>query len=185
MREQHNLPAVFDSFVSVKAKKALTGTMRSGLYHVRLGVLDFFHKNDLGDIGWTSKNDSLDLEHHSLFCGPCVGSQANKILSGPQKELLKWHWKLGISMYFVQEMMRERHYEEPDGKKTILPAIIKPKNLSARSCIVPSCQLCLLARARKRSPKILRTQALEDWEGAITRDQYEVGDFVSTDQFIC
>jgi len=25
----------------------------------------------------------------------------------------------------------------------------------------------------------------EDCEGAITRDQYEVGDFVSTDQFIC
>jgi hypothetical protein len=185
MREQHNLPAVFDSFVSDEAKKALAGTMRSGLAHARLGILDFFHNNDLGDIGRTSKNDSTDLEHHSLFCGPCVGSQADKNLSGPQKKLLRWHWKLGISMYRIQEMMRERHYEEPDGKKTILPAIIKPKNPSAENCIVPPCQLCLLARARKRSPKILRTQALEDREGAITRDQYEVGDFVSTDQFIC
>jgi hypothetical protein len=51
VREQHNLPAVFDSFVSVKAKKALAGTMRSGLSHARLGVLDFYHNNDLGDIG--------------------------------------------------------------------------------------------------------------------------------------
>ncbi len=58
---------------------------RIGLAHARLGILDFFHDNDLGDIGQTSKNDSTGLEHHSLFCGPCVGSQANKHLSGPQK----------------------------------------------------------------------------------------------------
>jgi hypothetical protein len=43
----------------------------------------------------------------------------------------------------------------------------------------------LLAQARKRTPNVLRTQLLDDHEGAITRDQYNVGDFVSTDQFIC
>jgi hypothetical protein len=31
----------------------------------------------------------------------------------------------------------------------------------------------------------LRMQLLDDCEGAIMRDQYNVGDFVSTDQFIC
>ncbi len=82
-------------------------------------------------------------------------------------------------------MMRKRHYEDPDGRTTILPAIIRPKNPLAGNCIVPPCQSCLLARARKRSPKVSWTQPLEDPEGAITRDQYEVGDFVSTDQFIC
>jgi hypothetical protein len=55
----------------------------------------------------------------------------------PQKELLKWHWKLGIRMFCIQEMMHERHYEKPNGNKTILPAIIKPKLASARNCIVP------------------------------------------------
>jgi hypothetical protein len=53
------------------------------------------------------------------------------------------------------------------------------------NCIVPPCQSCLLARARKRTPNVLRTRLLDDREGAITRDQYNVGDFVSTDQFIC
>ena len=53
--------------------------------------------------------------------------------------------------------MRKRHYEDPDGRMTILPAIIQPKNSSMSNCIVPPCQLFL----------------------------YEVGDFVSTDQFIC
>ncbi len=40
-------------------------------------------------------------------------------------------------------------------------------------------------RAQKRSPKVLWMQALEDCEGALTRDQYEVGNFVSTDKSIC
>jgi hypothetical protein len=87
-------------------------------------------------------------------------------------------------MYCVQEMMRERHYEEPNGNKTVLPAIIRLKLASARNCIVPLCQLCLLARARKRTPNVLQTCLLDNHEGSITRDQYNVGDFVSKDQFI-
>jgi hypothetical protein len=114
-----------------------------------------------------------------------VGAAENENISAAQTELLKWHWKLGIGIYHIQEMMRERHYEDPDGRTTILPAIIQPKNTSARNCIVPPCHPCLLAHTRKRSPKVSRTQPLEDREGAITRDQYEVRDFVSTDQFIC
>ena len=113
-----------------------------------------------------------------------MGAAENENIAAAQKELLKWHWKLGIGMFRIQEMMCERHYEDPDGRTTILPAIIQPKNASARNCIVPPCQSCLLARAKKRSPNVSRTQPLED-EEAITRDQYEVGDFVSTDQFIC
>jgi hypothetical protein len=51
VREEHNLPIVFDSFVSEKAKKALASNMRSGLCHTRLNALDFFHDNDLGNLG--------------------------------------------------------------------------------------------------------------------------------------
>ena len=103
-----------------------------------------------------------------------MGAAENENISPAQKELLKWHWKLGIGMYRIQEMMRERHYEDPDGRTTILPAIIQPKHASARNCIVPPCQSGLLARAKKRSPNVSRTQPLEDREGAITRDQYMV-----------
>jgi hypothetical protein len=41
-----------------------------------------------------------------------VGAAENENISPAQKELLKWHWKLGIGMYRIQEMMRERHYED-------------------------------------------------------------------------
>jgi hypothetical protein len=42
VREKHNLPIVFDSFISPKAKKTLASTMHSGLCHTRLNALDFF-----------------------------------------------------------------------------------------------------------------------------------------------
>jgi hypothetical protein len=60
-----------------------------------------------------------------VFSGPCVGTTKNVNLSAPQKELLHWHWTLGIIMSCIQEMMRERHYVEPDGNKMFLHAIIK------------------------------------------------------------
>jgi hypothetical protein len=68
-----------------------------------------------------------------------VGAAENENISAAQTELLKWHWKLGIGKYRIQEMMRKRHYEDPDGRTTILPAIIQPKNSSAKNCIVPPC----------------------------------------------
>jgi hypothetical protein len=51
VREKHNLPVVFDCFVPMLAKQALVTTMRSGLCHLRLNALDFFHDNNLGDLG--------------------------------------------------------------------------------------------------------------------------------------
>jgi hypothetical protein len=49
-REKHNLPIVFDSYLSPKAKKALASTMRSGLCHTCLNALDFFQENTLQDL---------------------------------------------------------------------------------------------------------------------------------------
>ncbi len=51
--------------------------------------------------------------------------------------------------------------------------------------MVPLCQSCLLARAWKCTPSVKQTRDLPKNEGALSHDQYEVSDFVSTDQFIC
>ena len=118
-------------------------------------------------------------------CFPCVGDSANENLTSPQRELLLWHWTLGINMYRVQELMRERTFEESLGKRTVLPPIINPKFSSARNCVIPVCQSCLLARARKRSPNAKHSMVIPESEGALSRNRYGVGDLVSTDQFIC
>jgi len=75
VREEYTLPVVFNSFVSGKAKIALASNMRSGLCHTRLNALDFFHDNDLGNLGQSPQNSVLDSEHFSEFlwclCGSC------------------------------------------------------------------------------------------------------------------
>ena len=65
------------------------------------------------------------------------------------------------------------------------PPIIKATFASTSSCKIPLCQSCLLARSRQRSPNVKRSQVNQDSEGAISRGKLEVGDFVSTDQFVC
>jgi hypothetical protein len=79
----------------------------------------------------------------------------------------------------------ERTFEEPLGQRTILPPIIKSKFQSAWICVIPACRSCLLARARKRTPNVKHSTAIPKSEGALSRNRYDIGDFVSTDQFIC
>ena len=81
--------------------------------------------------------------------------------------------------------MPERMLEEPLGKDMVLPPVIKPKFPSAQNCVIPVCQSCLLACTRKRTPNVKCSTVIPELEGALSRNRYEVGDFVSTDQFIC
>ena len=41
----------------------------------------------------------------------CVGSVENENLTVAQRELLLWHWKLGIGMQWIQAMMRYQLFE--------------------------------------------------------------------------
>ncbi len=177
-REGTNLPVIRDSFVSNKMKKKLAPEFRSAL--IAAGVhasLDYFANITMGRAASTSSRVK------GVF--PCVGGTENENLSMPQKELLLWHWKLGIGMQRVQTMMRKRTFEDPFGRIQVHPPIIKTRFASTASCAIPKCQSCELARAHQRSPNVRRVQADQDAEGAISRNKLEVGDFVSTDQFVC
>ncbi len=103
----------------------------------------------------------------------------------PQKELLLWHWKLGIGMQRIRAMMRNRTFNDPFGRTQVHPSIIKTKFASTASCAILKCQSCELSWDRQRSPNVKRVQPNLEAEGAITRNKLEVGDFMSTDQFVC
>ncbi len=74
------------------------------------GIVNFagcHHFSDALLDGATPIKENLDHDFctYSKICYPCVGTASNTNLSGPQKELLSWHWKLGISMYCIQDLM--------------------------------------------------------------------------------
>jgi hypothetical protein len=130
-----------------------------------LSVLDFF-----GEIERSISSIVSNAESNCFPCFPCVGDVENANLTSPQRELLLWHWKLGISMYRVQELMQERTYEEPLGQRTVLLPIIKAKFPSTQNCLVPLCQSCLLAHAWKRTPNVKQTRDLPESERALSCD---------------
>ncbi len=136
-----NLPIVRDSFVSKNMKKKLAHQFRSPLIVTRVNTaLDYF-----ANVSVNRAVSTLSRLRGIFSSFPCVGGHENKKLSMPQKELLLWHWKLGIGMQRVQSMMRKRTFEDPFGRMQVHPPIIKTKFASTASCTVPECQSCKFA----------------------------------------
>jgi hypothetical protein len=130
-----------------------------------------------------SESDSWEACWKDFIC-PCVGTDENANLLGPQKELLNWHWKLGIGMQCIQEMMRENKAIDSNGREHILPPVISPTFASTPNCPIPLCQSCELARGKRRNPQVKHSTAIPEKEGLLSRNRYEAGDFVSADQFV-
>ncbi len=74
VREEHNLPIVFDSYVSPKVKKMLASSMRTGLCHTRLNAFDFLQENTLHNLQIYAPLGITGTEHYLQFCGPCIGA---------------------------------------------------------------------------------------------------------------
>ena len=123
-------------------------------------------------------------EHYTQLCGPCVGASENQNFSNAQKELLLWHWKWGISMHRIQEIMKPKQVVDPNGTKSVMATVIFPRLSTATTCEVPACESLLLGRYKKRSPCVSKVNHVRDKEVILARDKYEVGYFFSTDQFV-
>ena len=80
--------------------------------------------------------------------------------------------------------MRVHQSQDSNGKNVWMPPVITPKFPAATSCPLPKCQSCELARAKKRNPKVVKQEVVKEKEAILAWDKYEVGDFVSMDQFV-
>ena len=79
---------------------------------------------------------------------PCVGVEEYANFSNTQKELLFWHWILGISMHHVQKVMQTQNAKEPNGKDS-LSSVITPKFASTSNYSAPKCIYCKVSHAKK------------------------------------
>ncbi len=100
-RNATNLPVAHNSFVSKKVKREYASNFRSALHATGLyAALDYFANMSV------DKNLSTLLRKQDPVSSfPCVGGLKNENMLMPQKELLLWHWKLGIGMQRLQAMM--------------------------------------------------------------------------------
>ena len=162
-RELANLPIVYNSFVSTKEKKEVGPHLRSAMAYSNLTMLDFFGDIQTPNDMINGKNDyelMVKNESYTQFCGPFVGTVENENLSNAKKELLLWHWRWGIIMHLVQELMTPQQFEEPDGTNHVMAPIIQPKFATEETCAVPVYKSCLLGRAKKRSLGVANKKAV-------------------------
>ena len=187
-RQVSNVPMVYNCGVTAQEMKNHGPFIRSALPAYEKMVDCMGSCNEANFTSWKMATEIVndEFEHYKNmgFMLPNVGLDANKNLSSAQKELLLWHWKLGISMQRVQELMRVVQVEERNGGVSTMDRVIVPKIQAAANCPIPLCQSCQLSRARLRKPKITKSKAITEVEGAISKEKYEVGDFVSTDQYV-
>ena len=68
-----------------------------------------------------------------------VLADENRNLTNPQKELLLWHNKLGVSMQHIQRLMKAANVVEPREREMVKGRIIVPKYNSAAICEISKC----------------------------------------------
>jgi hypothetical protein len=179
-----NLPMVWDPSVSAEKQREIGLSFVSKFEFCGFpGMTSVLQVPMLNSTVNKMANNSWEDVWEDLIC-PCVGSDENINLSGPQKELLTWYWKLGVVMQRIQEMMRETKAVDDNGKETILPPIIFPKFASTPSCPIPKCHSCELAQQKQRSLQVKKSTPIQDEKGSLSRDRYETGGFVSADLFV-
>ena len=128
--------------------------------------------------------DDIDNPTSIPVCCKTVADDSNMNLTGPQRELLQWHWKLCTSTYHVQELMKERHYIISENENDlILPPILPTKYATTRSCSVPKCLSCQLSKQKLRSSGVKTSKTVIEKDGVLKFDKYEPGDLVFSDQF--
>ncbi len=178
-----NLPMVWNPSVPAEEQREIGLKFISRLEFCGLSGVDSVFQFPSSQSTLNAVHGLLNDGCDNIIC-PCVGTEDNANLSGPQKELLTWHWKLGVSMGRIQKMMRENKAVDDTGRETMLPPVIPPKFASTPNCPIPKCHSCELARQKQRSPQVRKSTTIPEKEAVLSRDRYEAGDFVSADQFV-
>ena len=105
-------------------------------------------------------------------------ADANINLTAPEKELLKWHQRLGhLAFRKIQHLMRSGVLSHTAASRTLHTA-------AAKLSSVPKCAACLFAKQTTRSVSGSRTSTVRDRPGILRDGNLLPGAEVSVDHFI-
>ena len=126
-------------------------------------------------------------EKCTVRCCTSVLDETNQNLTNAQKELLEWHQKLCINMHDLLQLMKPQNVKNQKGDVIFeRPPIVNCKfKVTPRLTRgeFPMCLSCKLATSKRRSPEVKTSKLLASKTGNLSRDCYEPGDQINTDQF--
>ena len=108
-----------------------------------------------------------------------VVAEANKNLTEPEKELLKWHQRLAhIDCNKVKFLFRTGVLAQGEASRSLQTAAVKIKNN-------PRCAACQFGKQCQLSVPTTTKSKVSDSVGAISKDISRPGQQVSIDHFVC
>ena len=117
-----------------------------------------------------------------------MADETNHNLDNAQKEILHWHQKLCINMQDLQQLLWPQSVRDHRGKVIYqCPSVILTKfkrTTHLKQDQRPLCLSCKLATAKAKSSTVVASKLIASKEGALSRDQYEPGYNITTDQFV-
>ena len=106
-------------------------------------------------------------------------SAENMNLSEAQKELVRWHNRLGhISYKRIQSLMRSGTLAHSEATRHLHTAACKLTDL-------PKCAACQFGKQKRRPTPGKRSSVVRDREGVLRQDHLAPGQRVSVDHFVC
>lgn len=103
----------------------------------------------------------------------------NRNLTEPEKELLKWHNRLGhLGFKKIQFLMRTGILARSQSKR-------KLHELASKLTVFPKCAACQFGKQCRRPSPGKKSSVVRDKEGALKKDHLQPGQCVSIDHFVC
>jgi hypothetical protein len=165
-----NLPMIWNPSISAEEQREIGLQFVSKLEFCDLpGMSSMFQVPSFHPMVDRVDQGSWEDASRDFICA-CVGMEENTNLLGPQKELLTWHWKLGVGMQRILEMMWETKAIDDDGRKLVLPPVFIPTFAYTLNCPIPMCHSGELACQKRRSPKVKQSHAIPEKEALLSRD---------------
>jgi hypothetical protein len=121
-----------------------------------------------------------------LFNNLSVADETNQNLTSSQKELLKWHWRIGhANMQWIQHLLSSHPSHVADNESRLDHPILRSQTPKSSSCLLPLCAACQMAKQTRRNPPINHRTHLPENDMILRRDDVDPGSMVSKDQYIC
>lgn len=110
-----------------------------------------------------------------------VADEMNQNLTSSQRELLKWHWRLGHANFSWIQRLAAQPRKSPEGRNE---PILRTKTEGVSSCSTPLCAACQMSKQTQTNPEVRVDLPIPEKEMALKRSNLEPGDMVSIDQYV-
>ena len=174
------LQAYSDETISLDGARLVLSGAASSLGHPQRNSIEILLDPTCNlPISYAYSDGAVSTVQHALNSTITTVSQSNMNLSPAEKELLRWHFRLGhLGHRRIQFLMRAGTLAHSETARRMHQQASKLENC-------PLCTACQYAKQRQRHAPGKRQSVVHDRAHALKKDNLFAGQRVSVDHFVC